>query len=52
MFSAVYMNGMSFLEANLGFHLGGVVSHPFFKQYALTLDFDGMRYFMKRKSEH
>jgi hypothetical protein len=27
----------------LGFHVGGLISHQFFRHYALTLDFTGMR---------
>lgn len=37
------------LENAFGFHIGGLISHGFFRHYALTLDFDGMRYFLKRK---
>ena len=32
-----------------GFHIGGLISHGFFRHYALTFDFAGMRYFLKRK---
>jgi hypothetical protein len=31
------------LEWDLGFHLGGLISHQFFRPGALTLDFDAMR---------
>ena len=31
------------LEWDLGFHLGGLVSHQFFRPGSLTLDFDAMR---------
>ncbi len=31
------------LEWDLGFHIGGLVSHQFFRPGALTLDFDAMR---------
>jgi len=44
----LYTNGFP-LENSLGFHIGGLISHGFFRQYALTLDFVGMRYFLKRK---
>lgn len=37
------------LENAFGFHIGGLISHSFFRPYALTLDFTGMRYFLKRK---
>jgi hypothetical protein len=32
------------LEYGRGFRIGGLVSHVFFRSYALTLDFDAMRY--------
>jgi len=44
----LYTNGFP-LENRLGFHIGGLISHGFFRDYALTLDFVGMRYFLKRK---
>jgi hypothetical protein len=31
------------LEWDLGFHIGGLISHQFFRPGALTLDFDAMR---------
>jgi predicted aspartyl protease len=34
------------LEEGLGFHLGGFISHQFFRPYALTFDFTGMRLFI------
>ena len=37
------------LENAFGFRIGGLISHGFFRRYALTLDFTGMRYFLKRK---
>lgn len=37
------------LENAFGFRIGGLISHEFFRPYALTLDFTGMRYFLKRK---
>lgn len=36
------------LEYSLGFRIGGIISHQFFRSYALTFDFDGMRLFLKR----
>ena len=30
-----------------GFYLAGMVGHDFFKPYAMTFDFDGMRIFLK-----
>jgi hypothetical protein len=37
------------LENAFGFRIGGLISHGFFRPYALTLDFVGMRYFLERK---
>lgn len=37
------------LENVLGFSIGGIISHGFFRHYALTFDFVGMRLFLKRK---
>lgn len=34
------------LEKVVGFHIGGLISHGFFRSYALTLDFAGMRFFL------
>jgi len=36
------------LENALGFHIGGLISHEFFRHFALTMDFTGMRYYLKR----
>ena len=36
------------MENGLGFMLAGIVSHEFFKHYAFTIDFAGMRCFLKR----
>lgn len=47
--SAFYNAGPSGLENLFGFHIGGLISHQFFRDYALTMDFDGMRYFLKKK---
>ena len=33
----------SILGDTLGFYIGGLISHQFFRQHALTLDFTGMR---------
>jgi hypothetical protein len=35
------------LENAFGFRIGGLISHGFFRPYALTLDFTGMRLFLK-----
>lgn len=48
---SAYLHGMSFLETAFGFHIGGLISHSFFRQYALTIDFSNMRYYLKRKNE-
>jgi len=32
-----------------GFRVGGIISHQFFRKYALTFDFLGMRLFLERK---
>jgi tetratricopeptide (TPR) repeat protein len=37
------------LENAFGFRIGGLISHGFFRHYSLSLDFAGMRYFLKRK---
>ena len=34
------------LESQFGFRIGGTISHDFFRQYALTFDFEGMRLFL------
>lgn len=36
-------NSVPILGDQLGFHIGGLISHQFFRNYALTLDFTGMR---------
>jgi len=36
-------------ENAFGFRVGGLISHRFFRPYALTLDFTSMRYFLERK---
>jgi hypothetical protein len=37
------------LENAFGFRIGGLISHGFFRHYALSLDFERMKYFLKRK---
>ncbi len=37
------------LEKAFGFRIGGLISHGFFRPYALTLDFQRMRFFLLRK---
>ena len=37
------------LEYSLGFRVGGIISHQFFKPYSLTFDFTGMRLFLRSK---
>jgi predicted aspartyl protease len=44
----VYMGAFP-LENAFGFRIGGLISHGFFRHYALSLDFERMRYFLKRK---
>jgi predicted aspartyl protease len=39
------------LENAFGFHIGGLISHGFFKHYALTFDFDAMRLFLKERGK-
>jgi predicted aspartyl protease len=38
------------LEYAHGFRIGGIISHGFFRPYALTFDFAGMRLILKRES--
>ncbi len=38
------------LEYAHGFRIGGIISHGFFRHYALTFDFAGMRLILKRDS--
>ncbi len=33
-----------------GFHTGGLISHGFFRPYAMTFDFVGMRFFLKKQT--
>lgn len=39
----------SSFENAFGFRIGGLISHGFFRQYALTFDFTGMRLLLKKK---
>lgn len=36
------------MENAFGFRLGGLISHGFFRPYALTFDFDGMRLYLQK----
>jgi hypothetical protein len=36
------------IENAFGFHIGGLISHEFFRPYALTLDFTRMHFILKR----
>jgi len=36
------------IEKAFGFRIGGLISHSFFKPYALTLDFMNMKYYLKK----
>jgi tetratricopeptide (TPR) repeat protein len=38
------------LEEVFGFHIGGLISHGFFRPYAVTFDFNKMRIIMARKA--
>lgn len=38
------------LENMLGFQIGGIISHQFFKPYALTFDFKNMRFILVRNN--
>jgi hypothetical protein len=40
-------NSVPVLGNLLGFHVGGLISHQFFRKYALTLDFSGMQLFVE-----
>ncbi|HUT80109.1 MAG TPA: aspartyl protease family protein [Candidatus Bathyarchaeia archaeon] len=39
------------LEEKLGFKVGGIISHQFFRNYALTFDFIKMRFILIKKEE-
>jgi len=36
------------LEYNQGFHIGGLISHNFFRPFSLTLDFSNMKIYLSR----
>jgi hypothetical protein len=36
------------IENAMGFHIGGLISHEFFRHYALTLDFTRMKHYLDR----
>ena len=40
----------SSLEYGQGFRIGGLVSHQFFRPYALTFDFNGMKLLLRKKN--
>lgn len=39
------------LEDAFGFTVGGLISHGFFKHYSLTMDFDNMKFYLKRTAD-
>jgi hypothetical protein len=39
------------LEYSHGFRIGGIISHGFFRPYALTFDFAGMKLILKRENQ-
>ncbi|NTU63582.1 MAG: tetratricopeptide repeat protein [Chloroflexi bacterium] len=41
---------VSILGDQLGFHIGGLISHQFFRNYALTLDFNNMHLLIQRSN--
>jgi len=45
----LYTPGHFPIENLFGFRIGGIISHGFFKQYALTLDFNNMNVLLKSK---
>jgi predicted aspartyl protease len=45
-----WFDGVLPMEHTHGFRIAGIISHSFFKPYALTFDFAGMRFILKRKS--
>lgn len=47
-----FFSGPSPIENAFGFHIGGLISHGFFRHYALTFDFTDMRYFLKREKDN
>ena len=38
-------------EESLGFHLGGIISHQFFRPYAVTFDFDSMKMVLRKSNK-
>lgn len=38
------------LEFSEGFRIAGIISHQFFREYALTFDFEGMRLFLMKQN--
>ncbi len=44
----LFSPGSSGLENAFGFHIGGLISHGFFKHYTVTIDFINMKYYLKR----
>jgi Aspartyl protease/Tetratricopeptide repeat len=47
-FAGVFPEAIEYSES---FRIGGIVSHQFFRPYALTLDFTGMRFFLVREKK-
>jgi tetratricopeptide (TPR) repeat protein len=45
----IYAGGKTLGEM-AGFHIGGIISHAFFRNYALTFDFTKMRLILQKKS--
>jgi predicted aspartyl protease len=46
-----FFAGGKSLSEMVGFHIGGIISHAFFRNYALTFDFTNMRLVLEKKSE-
>jgi tetratricopeptide (TPR) repeat protein len=44
-----FFSGSFPLEFSQGFRIAGIISHGFFRPYALTFDFTGMRLLLRRK---
>ncbi len=44
----IYFNNFQFEKA-FGFHVGGLISHDYFSNYTVTIDFIKMRYFLSKK---
>jgi predicted aspartyl protease len=45
-----WFDGVLPMEHTHGFRIAGIISHSFFRPYALTFDFSGMRLILKQKS--